>query len=240
MCTVSVVPTSGGFRLACNRDERRSRPAAHGPRPHRAGARRALWPVDPLSGGTWIGVNDAGLVMVLLNRHSRHSPAWTPTHSRGVLIPRLLGAGSLEMGVECARQQLEAADRDARFDPFTLVMIQSQDLATVDYRDGATAVARQRLARPLLFTSSSLGDHVVEPPRRRLFSALVGESPRPLAGQARFHRHRWPDRPHISVWMARADAATVSHTTIDVSGDGVAIDYTCSSPFSSAHSSPKT
>ena len=236
MCTVSVVPTRDGFRLACNRDERRSRPAALGPRVHWSGARRALWPVDPLSGGTWIGVNDAGLAMVLLNRHPRNIPVWTPTHSRGVLIPRLIGAAHLETLVERARAELGSADGGAQFEPFTLVMIQQHDVATIDYCAGAMAIARHRLGRPLLFTSSSLGDDMVDRPRRRLFGALVGSSRCPLAAQARFHRHRWPDRPHISVRMARADAATVSHTTVDVSGDGIAIDYSCSSRSSSAHS----
>jgi hypothetical protein len=79
-----------------------------------------------------------------------------------------------------------------------------------------------------MFTSSSLGDELVERPRQRLFAALVESSRRPLAAQARYHRHRWPDRPHISVRMARADAATVSHTTIDVSNEHIAIEYSCS------------
>ena len=228
MCTISVVPTPDGFRLACNRDESRSRPAAGGPRLHRIGSRRAVWPVDPLSGGTWIGVNDAGLAMVLLNRRPQNSGAWVPTHSRGVLIPRLLAEARLEAVVARAREELAPSNGEARFEPFTLVMIQHHHVATIDYCAGTTTLVRGRLARPVMFTSSSLGDELVERPRQRLFAALVESSRRPLAAQARYHRHRWPDRPHISVRMARADAATVSHTTIDVSNEHIAIEYSCS------------
>lgn len=240
MCTVSVVPTADGFRLACNRDERRTRPTACGPRLHRTGAHQALWPVDPQSGGTWIGVNDAGLAMVLLNRHPRNAPVCTPTHSRGVLIPRWLGVARIETVVARARAELGSSGGDMQFEPFTLVMIQRHDVATVDYRGGRMAIARRRLTRPVMFTSSSLGDELVDRPRRRLFAALVESSRRPLAAQAQFHRHRWPDRQQISVRMTRTDAATVSYTTIDVCGETIAIEYLCSSRSSSARSSRKT
>lgn len=240
MCTISVVPTADGFRLACNRDERRTRPPACGPRLHRTGARQALWPVDPQSGGTWIGVNDAGLAMVLLNRHPRNAPVCTPTHSRGVLIPRLLGAAHLETVVARAETELTASGGDTQFEPFTLVAVQGHDVATIDYRAGTTVIARRRLARPVMFTSSSLGDELVERPRRRLFAALVESSRRPLTAQAQFHRHRWPGRPQISVRMTRTDAATVSQTTIDVCGETIAIEYLCSSRSSSPRSSRRT
>ena len=212
---------------------------AHGPRVYRTGARQALWPVDPQSGGTWIGVNDSGLAMVLLNRHQRDAPAWTPTHSRGVLIPRLLGEARLDTVVARVREELAPSDGDVQFEPFTLVMIQRHDVATIDYCAGTMSMAQCRLGRPLLFTSSSLGDELVERPRRRLFAALVESSRRPLAAQARFHRHCWPDRPHLSVRMTRADAATVSHTTIDVSGAAITMDYSCSSRSSSVRLSPR-
>jgi len=53
-----------------------------------------------------------------------------------------------------------------------------------------------------MLTSSGLGDAVVDAPRRQLFERLVlrHERPWPLA-QDRFHAHRWPSRPDISVHM---------------------------------------
>ena len=68
MCTVSVVPTATGFRVACNRDEQRARPVAEPPTVHHFGRTAGVWPGDPISGGTWIGVNDAGLAMAVLDR----------------------------------------------------------------------------------------------------------------------------------------------------------------------------
>ena len=70
---------------------------------------------------------------------------------------------------------------------------------------------------PLLFTSSSLGDALVEAPRQQLFQRMVVEGRSGwLRGQGRFHRHQWPSRPEISVRMERHDALTVSRTVVEV------------------------
>ncbi len=76
-------------------------------------------------------------------------------------------------------------------------------------------------------TSSGLGDHVVEPPRRALFTRMfAGAAPDDFAAiQDAFHRHRWPDRPHLSVDMDRADAETVSLTVIELDDVSVTMRY---------------
>src|SRR5215217_4203959 len=114
MCTVTVVPHEGGCRIVCNRDERRTRPIALPPTPRRARTRDAIWPIDPEGGGTWMGVNDTGVAMVLLNRSCpRRWRSSTRLRSRGHIIPRLLEYSQLDTIVEKARR-LESA-----FAPFT-------------------------------------------------------------------------------------------------------------------------
>lgn len=65
MCTLTLIPisTNGATnaRLMFNRDEMRSRPLALPPRRLRAGTHEAVMPLDPQSGGTWIGANSAAL-----------------------------------------------------------------------------------------------------------------------------------------------------------------------------------
>lgn len=235
MCTVSIVPAGDGFRLACNRDERRTRPIALPPRIRRTEDRWTLWPCDPQSGGTWVGVNDSGLAMALLNRSGR-AAAPPPAHSRGTLIPQLLGAGSLDTALERTRAASKPSAGERRFEPFTLVLLHHRRAAVVEYRAGVTEVEVRALAGPLLFTSSSLGDHLVDGPRRRLFAALVESSPCPIDAQDRFHRHCWPDRPAVSVCMTRPDAMTVSHTVVNVSARDVTVGYTARWGSCSSHS----
>lgn len=223
MCTVSIVPAGGGFRVACNRDERRVRPAATAPRIRSVAGRRSVWPRDPQGGGTWIGANDTGLVIALLNRAGSGGESTRTTTSRGLLIPALLTLRDIDAAAERAAMELAGA---RRFEPFTLVLVQHRVVTVVEHTGESVTTATQGLSRPLMFTSSSLGDHLVEVPRRQLFADLVESNDRPLAGQAAFHRHRWRDRPEISVQMERPDALTVSRTVIDVSGKTIAVGYT--------------
>lgn len=222
MCTVSIVPRDDGFRLVCNRDERHSRPPAQAPRRQLIGGAEAVFPTDPLGAGTWIGANDAGLAMALLNRSAEdYCPATDrPLRSRGAIIPLLLGCDTLSEAVDIA------STLDARtFAPFRLLVVQNDDLATINWNGSSLAFAESTLDAPAVHTSSSLGDRVVEPPRQRLFEELVLSAQSWTDGQARFHRHQWPERPELSVRMSRPDARTVSITVIDVSSQALRFVY---------------
>ncbi len=221
MCTVSVVAFDGGVRLVSNRDELRTRPRAAAPERRHAGGLQAIWPVDPASGGTWIGVNDAGVAMTILNRGARTGrPAPAGLRSRGTIIPSLLHLSRL------AQVLHEARHLPGPFEPFTLVVVQGTQVAALTSTDPAAPVHTIDLTTPLLFTSSSLGDDLVAGPRQALFDRLVRSSRTPLAGQAKFHRHAWKARPEISVRMSRPDAMTVSRTTVEITSRVISMNYT--------------
>lgn len=226
MCTVSVVPFGGGFRLVCNRDERYLRPEALPPTTRRLGPSVvATFPVDPQSDGTWVGVNDAGLAAALLNRNTDDGAHVPARLSRGLVVPSLLRSRTLDEACEAA-----ALINWRAFDPFRVVLVQGGIAAVIIREESGIAMRRLALTEPLMLTSSSLGDARVEPPRRSLFERLVLAAEDRVYGQLLFHRHRWPTQPEISVRMQRNDAATVSRTRIDVHGDAIEIDYerTCS------------
>jgi hypothetical protein len=224
MCTVTIVPHETGVRVMCNRDERRSRPAALPPQVHDLGEHLAAFPVDPRGGGSWIGVNDAGVVVTLLNVSGRsRSSREEPKRSRGLIVREVLQSRSLAHALE-AIDGLDAS----RFEMFRLVVMH-RSTAIDATSDGLRTVIRRQMPvdTPLLFTSSSLGDALVEGPRRQLFQRMVVERGRSewLRGQACFHQHQWPSRPDISVRMERADALTVSRTVVDVSHARPSLSY---------------
>lgn len=214
MCTVSVVPHDLGVRLLSNRDERRSRIPGIPPNVHALPGQRALFPVDPQGGGTWVGVNESGLIVALLNLRppvARRTSA--PRRSRGQIVLELLRCTSAHQAMTTA-----AALDAERFDAFRAVVVQKGDLVVATSTgEGSVSSTWQRFEAPVMFTSSSLGDAVVEPPRRRLFERMVLQNPVDwLEGQARFHDHQWEHQPEISVRMEREDALTVSRTQVDV------------------------
>jgi hypothetical protein len=204
----------------CNRDERRTRPSARPPRTWPTDVSCAIYPQDPVSGGTWIGVNDDGLVVALLNRTTLPGAQRQAPLSRGSIVPRLLASASIIRAVE----RCDVLDV-RRFEPFRLVVVQRSTVAVVTGDPGWPSTDVFPLTVPVMFTSSSLGEALVESPRRRLFEQLVLADDDWLGGQMRFHRHRWARRPEISILMAREDAATVSRTTIDVTSRTIRLEY---------------
>ncbi len=231
MCTVTILPESLvstaratsddplRWRLACNRDELITRPAALPPAIIRIGSRLAIMPVDSQSGGTWIAVNDAGLAFALLNVSGSATPAGTPI-SRGTIIPSLLAYGDVDSALMCASQL-----QPCRYQLFRLLIVDGREL--IECRsDGHTLHHRRRQLRDAVIrTSSGLGDRLVVPARAALFRQFLAATSNKVAAEDLFHLHQWRGREEVSVRMRRADARTVSHTVVEVREHTISVAY---------------
>ena len=222
MCTVSVITLPRFLRLVSNRDERRTRPTALPPALNEVGGLRVLAPTDPASQGTWIACSEIGLAIALLNVNLADADARVPPRSRGGIVPGLMHARSLDDVAALA----ETIDH-REYSPFRLVAVHAGEEHVLEVAPAAGTVRRLPLALPQMFTSSGLGDHQVEGPRRQLFERTVvgGGEWDLLDRQDRFHAHRWRDRQAVSVHMSRADAWTVSRTTIEIGDADIAMFY---------------
>ena len=229
MCTISIVPVDVGFRLMCNRDERMARPVAEGPRRVNVAGMEATFPADPRSGGTWIGVNEAGLTVALLNRTAnavnRDALAGAfraiEERSRGDIVPRLLGARDMPHLLEAVR-----AIDPTPYRPFRVVGVWRHELLVATTVGRCVTVELRQLIRPVAFTSSSLDDATAERLRLPLFDALVANAVDPIVPQRVFHGHQWDHCPQFSVRMRRADACTVSRSTVNVTlGHAASLEY---------------
>ncbi|HED54311.1 MAG TPA: hypothetical protein ENJ00_08945 [Phycisphaerales bacterium] len=221
MCTVTVINTAKaggdvGYRLVENRDEQHDRARSEPPiwRPLETG--RAIWPTDPVGGGTWIAAAETGLALAILNRNLEPMPDLPgDLLSRGTIIPTLIGSADVESVVD------GVSEMDlARFAPFRLLAV---DMAGEDASlprivvlewDLRDLIIETHLDGPVCLASSGLGDSVVEP-RVPLFESMVVEPGLRVERQDAFHAHEWADRPEVSVMMRRADARTVSVTTVE-------------------------
>ena len=223
MCTLTVIPvdTTLGYRLVTNRDENRRRPAALAPAAQRSGDRHWVWPVDPVGGGTWVGVGEHGVSLSILNVNlvpSPEMPGSDELTSRGLIIPRLASCAT-------ALEAADAADRldVERFAPFRLVIADRTHLCEAVWNRRALVVARAAMG-PACFVSHGMGDGLAAP-RLELWRAFLSRGVSPSM-QDEFHAHQWPDQPEISVMMDREDARTVSVTAIEADESGVVVmDY---------------
>ena len=155
--------------IAANRDEYLDRPAEP-PALRRAGPRAVLSPRDVRAGGTWLGLNDAGLFAALTNRPCP-SPDAT-RRSRGLLVDDVLARGD-------AREAAALLTRipAAAYNPFNLFVSDGRDAFVAVY-EGAVRVA-----------TLEPGAHVIgnaDPDDRRVpkIARLLAEAERVAAGSA--------------------------------------------------------
>lgn len=227
MCTLTWWRDARGFSLHFNRDERKTRPGATPPEFVTIDGVRALAPRDGEAGGTWIGVNERGVAVALLNgyQHARHR-AEGAFRSRGLLVREQLGAASAR----------KVADRVRVLDlpiyrPFLLTTFDRSTAFVIEW-DGLRADARalDDGMRPMV--SSGYDFEGVARMRRELFDSLAAEGVDDEM-LARFHRSHEPERGPYSPCMHRDDAATVSYTRVTVDGSEGAIEYHAGAPCES-------
>jgi hypothetical protein len=227
MCTASWRFDADGYELFFNRDESVRRGRARAPEHETFGALRGLAPRDADAGGTWLGVNERGLALALLNAWDLRSDPREP-RSRGSLVRDLLASTSVaEVLARLAREDL------ARYRGFTLLALAPDEGASVRCWDGNVLVARPAV-RPL--ASSSLDGGRAGSERRALYERLTQHAAEPeRAALERFHASHEPERGPWSPCMHRAEAATVSASQVRVTAQEVALRYAdgppCERPF---------
>jgi uncharacterized protein with NRDE domain len=219
--SVSSIAQEGRVRLrvACNRDELIARPPALPPITRQIGDRLAVMPVDPDSGGTWIGANDAGIICVLLNVYAG-SRTMLGLRSRGTVIPPLMGCASVDALLERVLE-LPAGE----YSPFRLLALDRGTLVECWNEDRAIRYRRDPLRAAVMRTSSGLGDDLVTRPRTALFERLLSTASDPIAADDLFHLHQWRGREELSVRMRRGDARTVSYTVVEIRDGAIRLVY---------------
>jgi hypothetical protein len=223
MCTLSFSPTRTGLLLAMNRDESLARELALLPRIFRAGGRAAIYPSEP-SGGTWLAVNERGLILALLNRNG--APELPKLRSRGALVPNLIYADSLDE-VEGRLNQIGAAGML----PFTLLGVDSVAQAIVEVAwDGQALSAQRHSWTRRHWFSSSLSDQDAAAIRGRtcaVFHEHFAASPENVR---ELHRSHSPGAGPFSICVHRPGVASVSYSEIVIAGTFAAFSYAPGTP----------
>ena len=234
MCTVSWLHQGGGYELLCNRDERHTRRLARPPRVRRRRGVRFITPADGDAGGSWVGVNEFGLTLCLLNRYDVPAGSARPYTSRGRLVLGLIDCRSeVEVSRRVARMAL------ARFRPFTLLALAAGRPSLVLRWAGRPPVAEGVGEAQVPLTSSSFDTEGVVESRRRHFRQMAAGAG-PVTGELlyNFHRSHAPARGAYSTCMHREDAATVSFTWIRVTAGAVECRYQPQAPCSGTLGDP--
>lgn len=194
MCTVILLRRPAHvwpLILAANRDEMLTRPwkapARHWPdRPDVVGG------LDELAGGTWMGLNDTGVVVCILNRHGTLGPQ-AGKRSRGELVLEALDHPDAN---DAAAALSDLSVRAYR--PFNMVIADNRDAWWLALRDGATAMHMERIPEGLsMFTAGERNDPA---------------DPRIGAFLTKFE-HATPPDPTLNMWDGWAGLMGTTGTT---------------------------
>jgi uncharacterized protein with NRDE domain len=188
MCTVVTLRRPGvdwPLILGANRDEMMNRPwdppARHWPDRHDVVAGR-----DQLAGGSWLGVNDVGVVAAILNRHGTLGPA-VGFRSRGELVLEALDHADAVAAARALRQLDPKAYR-----PFNMVIADNRDAFWLRHADptGTLAITATPIPSGLsMLTAGDLDD--AESSRIRRYRPRFAEAHPPD-----------PDRGDFRAWEA--------------------------------------
>ena len=161
MCTVAFIPGNNKYYFASLRDENPKRAKATIPALQLSDKLMYLSPVDPVGGGTWVGVNELGHVIILLNGgFEKHRVNGPYTKSRGLIVSQLLDA---------AMPVVDWMLMDMKnIEPYTLVVWADNNLFQLVWN--GTTKHRERLTTgvPHLWSSSTLYNSKIKTYREKL------------------------------------------------------------------------
>jgi uncharacterized protein with NRDE domain len=189
MCTLILLSRPGHdwpLLLAANRDEMADRPSKP-PARHWEDRDHVIAGLDLLAGGSWLGVNDQGVVAGLLNRRNSLGPDETK-RSRGELVLEALDHAD----AASAASFLEDLRPEA-YRPFNLIIADDRDRFWLR-NDGLTIDLRP-LATGLTMIAADDANDETNPRLRRHRATFMDNPPDPGTGDWRAWQSALASRP---------------------------------------------
>lgn len=163
MCTVTILPSEGGFILTSNRDEKLLRQKAINPQLYSIHNQNLYFPKDPKASGTWICTSEKFTLCLLNGAFEGHTPNPPYKKSRGLVLldffqfndPQLFSKAYDFIGIE----------------PFTLVIVNhvSGELHELRWDEKTTHLKSLDKHEKHIWSSSTLYNKETRGWREKLF-----------------------------------------------------------------------
>jgi uncharacterized protein with NRDE domain len=165
MCTVIYLPQKDGPMFVSSRDENPAR-LTFAPKIRLQRDVNILCPQDEEKGGTWIGTNEKGSAVILLNGgFENHVRAGSYKQSRGTIVSGLLAETDIVNAWNC--QTL------LDIEPFTLVVWYANRLYQLTWDGRAKHTQQMNAQKPMIWSSSTLYDAQAKALRATWFNEIL-------------------------------------------------------------------
>jgi hypothetical protein len=185
----------------------------------------AIYPHEPVTGGTWLAINASGLTLALLNKNE-DGPLPAKTRSRGEIIPALIYSDSL---AEVYRRLLEFGFKGVW--PFRLIAISAEEREICEWAWSTQLTKSLYEWQARNWYSSGMSDIEASRVRSEVVQhAWQQAGAGSLPWLRDLHRSHEPKAGAFSICVHRQDAATVSYSEITFEHGQASFDYAAGSP----------
>lgn len=205
MCTLTYLPTGkNSFIWTQNRDESPLRTSSG---LVRSSNDEWVYPKEPLSGGTWMGITQDGRVVSLLNGAFKRNQYVPSIKSRGIMVLEFLASSSLATFVTSYNFN--------DIEPFTMMVYEHSGFWELRWDKTKTYLKELDTQQPYIWSSSMLYLPSIKALRRTWFATYLKEHPIPNQESIlSFHRNAGIGDPQNDLIMDRGMVKTVSITNI--------------------------
>lgn len=221
MCTVSWSVEQKHLSLCFNRDERKSRGEASGPKVLDLGGVQTIAAIDADAGGTWLAVNEFGLCVFLLNNYGAEA-----LRRKRLPAPRSRGELPIRFTSSQARCEVLSSLKSDQFDEYNPFILGVADVEGVSLFAWDGEGLKSVQSEGGFVTTSSFNTHEVESYRKSSYEAALKAKGEFTADDRRLYHVSTPhEDAAFNPMMLRNDSRTRSVSTIDVCPARVAYRY---------------
>ncbi len=219
MCTVTYIPLQKRILFSSCRDENPARIRAKIPAVKQGNTRKLFYPADGAAGGTWIGMNNAGDLLILLNGgFENHTKRDDYRHSRGLIVKEMLDAEDPIF----TWHQTELSN----IEPFTIIAYVNDKLHQLVWTGRQKFHLHPDPSQPHIWSSWTLYASDIQNLRKLWFKTFLAEKPIPLGKDLlNFLQHDFSD-PGNSFTMNRNEVVkTCSISIVEIKNESALFEY---------------
>jgi hypothetical protein len=220
MCTVTYIPTSKGYLLTSNRDEKQTRSSALAPNAYAINDISIIYPKDPNAGGTWITLKENGDSLCLLNgAFTNFIDTGLYTVSRGQIVLQIIGEKNLLSAFSNIELKATA--------PFTLIVVQDFNIYECRWDGQKKYFKALHKDQSYIWSSATLYDDAMQAKRKNWFEKwLTKQAMITQKSIVAFHKNTGDGDIENDLVMNRNNTLfTVSITSIEVDEDAFTMQY---------------